>query len=235
MEFDPHLPLEILYQDAFLVAVHKPTGLLVHKGMGAPATELFLLQLLRDQIGQWLYPIHRLDRPTSGIVLFALDAETAHLMQILWQSEGVTKIYEAIVRGWVDEHGHCKKSLKNPENENWQESWTEWHTLERISIPKTLGKYPEIRYSWLKLWAHTGRWHQLRRHLSSLNHPILGDTVHGDRHHNHFWKDEKNWWRLMLVAQEIEFLHPHTSALVHLKLEERHSLSPYWQNFKSYL
>lgn len=226
--------LSILYQDDFLVAVSKPSGMLVHRGMGAQADEVFLLQALRDQLSLILHPLHRLDRPTSGIVLFAQQSATTRAMQELWHSNQVRKTYHAIARGWMPtEQGLRDEALDHPLTGVIQDAQTRWRELKRCEVPWAAGPYPQSRYCLLELEPLTGRYHQLRRHLSRMTHPILGDTTHGDRHHNHAMQLHKGWWRLMLAAVQIQFPHPHTGELITIQDHEKHGVAPYWQELEA--
>ena len=156
--------IRILYRDDVLVVVRKPAGMLVHRGMGASRDETFLLQAVRDTVGAYVYPIHRLDRPTEGIVVFALDAESSRTLQESWQTGSVTKTYEAIVRGWPKEsEGLREEALDSPDNGALQEARTRWKVLESLEIPWPCGPHPGVRFSLMELEPLTGRWHQLRR------------------------------------------------------------------------
>jgi len=97
MKITEYKPLEILYQDEYLIAINKPSGLLVHKSPIDKHETRFALQELRDQIGQYVYPVHRLDKPTSGVLLFALDREIAKSMSQYFRNNLVHKEYTAIV------------------------------------------------------------------------------------------------------------------------------------------
>ena len=219
----------ILFQDDFFVIVHKPSGMLVHRGMGAHSNEQFLVQTVRDQIGAFVYPLHRLDRATSGIVVFALSPELTKLLQDVWLSGQVRKTYQAIVRSWLPElEGVCNESLDDPDNGRLYEAQTRWKVLDTCAVPFPIGTYPEARFTLLELEPTTGRWHQLRRHLSRMKHPIIGDTTHGDRHHNHLVRDRLGWWRLLLAANTIEFPHPITKQMIHIEDDQSNGIQPYW-------
>lgn len=210
--------------------VHKPAGMLVHRGMFAPKTERFLLQEVRDQVGMHVYPIHRLDRPTSGLVMFGLSSEVANTMQKAWQAGKVSKTYHAIVRGWMPEQsGFVDMALDDPDSGILQEARTEWNVLAQCSYPLAVSKFPEMRLSLMELHPLTGRYHQLRRHFSRLHHPIIGDTTHGDRHHNHALQEHFGWWRLMLWARCIRFPHPITGEPMVFEDDSSRGLGEYWQ------
>ncbi|MGB0865175.1 MAG: tRNA pseudouridine(65) synthase TruC [Granulosicoccaceae bacterium] len=218
--------LDILYQDDELVAINKPSGLLVHRSLIDTREHEFALQLTRDQIGQRVYPVHRLDRPTSGVLLFALSSHTARAVAEQFSERGVHKQYLALVRGYADEQGHIDYPLKEQldkiadkqadTNKEAQPAVTDYQTLEQQELPFAVGRYPSARYSLLTLTPHTGRKHQLRRHLKHIFHPIVGDTSHGDGKHNHFVREKFNCHRLMLHALKLQLEHPITKRPIHL-------------------
>jgi tRNA pseudouridine65 synthase len=222
--------LTILYQDEYLVAVSKPAGMLVHRGMGAQAHEAFLLQTLRDQLGTLLYPVHRLDRPTAGVVVFALQSAGARRLQELWQCGQVRKTYQAIVRGWMlNPEGLHEEALDHPDTGVLQEARTRWRELDRCTVPIPVSRYTEARYSLLELEPLTGRYHQLRRHMARMQHPIIGDTTHGDRHHNHMLQERMGWWRLLLAATSIALPHPVTDEMLTIADVPENGLGSYWE------
>ncbi|MEQ9823092.1 MAG: pseudouridine synthase [Puniceicoccaceae bacterium] len=209
--------LEVLYQDRWIVAINKPTGLLVHRSwMDTDATE-FAVQLLRDQLGAWVQPVHRLDRPTSGVLLFALDAEIARRLMEAFAEHSPEKHYLAVVRGWLTGEG-CVDSPLRREVDAYtqactaveQEAYTRWKSLGTVEFQKPVGRYETARFSLLRLHPVTGRKHQLRRHLAHLRHPIIGDTRHGDGVQNRFFREQFEVNRLLLHAASLRFEHPVT-------------------------
>ncbi len=215
-------PLTILYCDEYLVAVDKPAGLLVHRSDATPGDEPVLLRLLRDQIGRFLFPVHRLDRPTSGVIVYALDSKTAAGMNKLFSRRQVLKTYRAIVRGWMGDDGVIDLPLRERFNEEWetyeqasrslQPARTRFRTLARFEVPWPTGQFETSRYSMIEARPETGRWHQIRRHLNRVAHPIIGDHRHGDHRHNRKFAHEWNIQRMLLVAERLEFAHPHTQV-----------------------
>lgn len=199
--------LEIIYQDEALIAINKPHGLLVHRSkMANDATE-FALQLLRDQVGRQVYPVHRLDRKTGGALLFAFDKETEIRMQKQFQAGEVNKKYLAIVRGFTPDSLDIDYPLMK-ENGHMQEAFTAFRTLQRTELPVPFGKHPTARYSLVEANPETGRMHQLRRHFAHIFHPIIGDRPHGCNKQNRFFKEQFNMTTMLLHASSLTFMHP---------------------------
>ena len=203
------MPLNIIYQDTDYVAIDKPSGLLVHRTkLDSLATE-FALQMLRDQIEQQVYPCHRLDRPTSGILLFALNNEAHSFAMTQFAEKQVKKEYHAMVRGWTEDSGSIDHDLRSEDNpEKSQSAQTEYSRVAQSQLELPVGRYPSARFSLVKLTPLTGRTHQLRRHLAHIRHPILGDTRHGDGTQNRFIREHFNIHRLLLRATHLELQHP---------------------------
>jgi len=217
-----------------MAVVHKPTGMLVHRGMGADRDEVFLLQAVRDLLGCHVHPIHRLDRPTSGLVTFALDPEMARLLQREWQEGHVRKTYHAVVRGWLAtaDGVHCE-ALDDPDTGKLQEATTRYRGLDQLELPWPQGKHASRRLSLVELEPITGRFHQLRRHFSRLAHPIAGDTTHGCRHLNHELQARLGWWRLLLFAHGLELTHPITGQRLVLEDAPERGILPWWNAMKA--
>lgn len=219
--------LEILYKDKYLVAINKPSGLLVHKSMIDKHEIYFAMKILRNQLGMWVYPIHRLDKPTSGVLLFALDSESAKLLSEQFKEHSITKKYIAVVRGYTDEEGFIDHALsikldkiadKNTsELKEPQEAQTHYKRLEIVEIPHAIGRYEKTRYSLVELTPKTGRKHQLRRHMKHISHHILGDTKYGRGEHNKLIRKHYECNRLLLHAITLEFIHPYTDETILLK------------------
>lgn len=220
-------PLEILYRDTYLVAINKPSGLLVHKSPIDKHETAFALQMLRDQIGEYVYPVHRLDKPTSGILLFALHNEIAQQMALLFRKNEVHKEYLAIVRGFTEDKQCIDYSLKQMLDtkeqkrrgitKEAQDAQTECVRLGRVELPYAVSRYPSARYSLVKLLPKTGRKHQLRRHMKHIFHPIVGDTKHGRGEHNSLFREKFTSHRLLLHALRMTFVHPVSKEEVVIK------------------
>ncbi|MDG6774408.1 pseudouridine synthase [Thiomicrorhabdus sp. ZW0627] len=215
---------KIVYQDSHLVAIHKPAGLLVHRSPIDKHETLFAVQLTRDTVGQMVYPIHRLDKATSGLLLFALDSNTARQLGQQFTEHTIEKTYLAICRGWTEPTGLIDKPLKyqkdriadklKKEQLEPQTAITAYKTLAHTTVDHTIGKFDQQRYSLVELKPKTGRKHQIRRHLNHISHPIIGDVKYGDRHHNHFFNEWLEQHRLYLAATSLQFIHPSTKETV---------------------
>lgn len=205
--------LEIVYQDEDIIAINKPHGLLVHRSSIARDASEFALQLLRDQIGQPVYPAHRLDRKTAGILLFSLNKEMDKELQQLFQNQLIDKRYIAILRGHAPEEMHIDYPLKK-DNGVIQEAQTNFKTLAKAELPFPSGKFPTSRYSLVEANPATGRMHQLRKHFAHIFHPIIGDRPHGCNKQNKFWKENFEMDTMMLHASEVTFTHPKTQKTV---------------------
>lgn len=210
--------IEILYEDEYLVAVHKASGLLVHRSWLDRHETQFAMQMTRDAVGCHVFPVHRLDRPTSGVLLFTKSAETARALSEQMAAHRIDKHYLALVRGYIHEAGELDYPLKVELDEIAdkmankdkapQDAVTRYRPLARVELPHPVGRYSTTRYSLMSLEPQTGRKHQLRRHMAHLRHPIVGDTTHGDGRHNQFFRDHFGMQRLWLIAKGLGFTHP---------------------------
>lgn len=226
--------ISVLYEDDHLVAIHKPAGLLVHRSYLARREIYFAMQMTRDLVGCHVFPVHRLDRPTSGVLLFAKSSEVARLLCDQFAAHQVTKTYLALVRGNMHEADTLDYPLKeeldkvadkfaNPEGQ-FKEAITHYQPLLNAEIPFQSDRYPSSRYALVALTPQTGRKHQLRRHLAHLRHPIVGDTTHGDGKQNRFFREHFQHNRLWLIAKRLKFIHPVTQEAMSITTE----LEPEW-------
>ncbi|QXD17263.1 tRNA pseudouridine(65) synthase TruC [Rhodocaloribacter litoris] len=216
--------LEVLYQDEHYVAVNKPAGLLVHRSRIARDADRFALQMVRDQVGQWVYPVHRLDRPTSGVLLFGLSSEAARHLGLALAERTVRKTYLAVVRGHPGPRGRVVRPLKEPRDEPVDDAEpddrqsrpavTLYRRLAAVELPVAVSRYPTSRYALVALRPRTGRRHQLRRHMKHIAHPIIGDRKYGDPRHNQFFELQLGCRRMLLHARRLAFRHPYTGAPV---------------------
>ncbi|MFT5924575.1 MAG: tRNA pseudouridine65 synthase [Paraglaciecola sp.] len=221
--------LSIIYQDEYLVAINKPSGLLVHRSMLDKYETQFAVQLLRDQIGQHVFPVHRLDRPTSGVMVFALSADIARKLGEQFATQLIEKTYLAIVRGHITGEGKIDYALKEKldkiadkmvkQDKSAQHAVTLFKRLDKFELPFAVSKYASARYSLVQLTPKTGRKHQLRRHLAHINHPIVGDVAHGDGKHNSFVRQQFHFHQLALTCKSMLITHPVSETLLYLRCE----------------
>ncbi|MCL1138598.1 tRNA pseudouridine(65) synthase TruC [Shewanella pneumatophori] len=226
-EIAPHI--EVLFEDDDIVVIHKPAGLLVHRSYLARRERFFAMQLTRDLVGCHVFPVHRLDRPTSGILLFAKSSEMANVLCEQFAAHTVDKEYLALVRGNMHEAATLDYPLKEEldelgdkdvdPNKAAQDAVTSYKPLLNSEIPFPSGRYATSRYGLVHLSPHTGRKHQLRRHMAHLRHPILGDTTHGDGKQNKFFRTHFGVNRLWLIAKKLSFNHPRTGERMTVETE----------------
>lgn len=234
-------PIQVVYEDPYFVAVFKPAGLMVHRGPNTMPEEPVLLQVLRDQLNRFLYPIHRLDRPTAGLILFALDSKTASKLGEMFMGHRIAKHYQALVRGFMPlEHTEhrplvdrdaskraihkgspagsipCEFEVSGSAAEPGQAATTHFHCLSRYEAAWAMGEGSTSRFSLLEIHPVTGRWHQIRRHLNHLSHPVIGDHRHGDHRWNQMFFEKTGEYRMMLTAMRLDFRHPYTDEWVTL-------------------
>jgi len=207
--------LDILYLDDYLAVVNKPPGWLVHRTPLDKGESRFVLQTLRDQIGQRVWPVHRLDKGTSGVLVFALSADVARTLGQAFESgEGLHKTYRAIVRGWPVDEGLIDHPLSRmpddmrTEREEVQTAETRFQTLRRGELPIPQGEFATLRWAELQLQPLTGRRHQLRRHTKHIAHPIIGDATHGKGPLNRAVAAHLGIQRLWLHALKLDLKHP---------------------------
>ena len=205
------LTLEIIFQDNYFVAINKPHGLLVHRTRIAGDADVFALQLLRDQLQRHVYPVHRIDRKTGGVLLFSLDDEIHKTMQVAFANKEIQKKYIAIVRGYTEDQGTIDYPLLK-ENGNMQEAITHYKSIDRTELNIPFGNFQTSRYSLLEVTPETGRYHQIRRHLDHIHHPIIADRPHGCNKQNKLFKEKFGLMTMMLHASELTFIHPVTNT-----------------------
>lgn len=213
--------LDILFRDDALVAIHKPAGLLVHRSMIDRHETRFAVQLLRDQLGQHVFPAHRLDKGTSGVLLFALDKTIAARLGQAFERQQVAKHYLAIVRGHPAASGMIEHALSRRDDPlarapmqpaspvaDAQPASTGYRRLASVELPHAIPPYPTSRYALMALTPHTGRRHQLRRHMKHVAHPIIGDATYGKGAHNRLFASLFGVQRLLLACVRLRLAHP---------------------------
>jgi tRNA pseudouridine65 synthase len=217
--------ISVLFQNDDFIAIHKPPGLHVHQPEMARRRvprEMTLLWTLRRQIEKYLYPVHRLDVATEGVLIMAFDGKIAGKLQAEFQGGSVQKVYHAIVRGWTPDKGRIDLPLERDSNGTLAEATTSYRTLARVELAHAVGKrYPTARYSLVEARPETGRWHQIRRHLARIHHPIVGDREHGDSHHSRFFRETLGLPGLWLRAADLAFTYGAENYEFHAPLTER--------------
>ncbi len=202
-----------MYEDAELLAVNKPAGLLVHKSKIASDETDFLLERIKEQAGANLYLAHRLDRATSGVLLLAKSREIAGEIGRAFMAREVVKKYLAVVRGWPAAEGEIDYPLPGVrEHGPRKPALTRWRTLATATVPIAMGRYPEQRYALVEASPETGRYRQIRKHFHHVSHHIVGDTSHGRGDHNRLWRIHFGMHRMLLHAWRLEFAHPLSGA-----------------------
>ncbi|GMG88725.1 pseudouridine synthase [Biformimicrobium ophioploci] len=217
---------EILFEDEHYVVVNKPRGLLVHRSPIDKHETRFALQIVRDMIGQRVYPVHRLDKPTSGTLVFGKSPEAARSLSENWDS--VRKVYIALVRGHAPQRAFIDHAIREKDpsvrrsaegDAAAQAAQTRVVCLARGEFPIALERYAVSRYSLVAAMPLTGRRHQIRRHLKHISHPIIGDAKHGKGVHNRYFAEQLGIRGLYLHALVIRFRHPFTGELVKCRAE----------------
>jgi tRNA pseudouridine65 synthase len=195
--------IEILYRDADVVAVNKPSGLAVHRGWADD--DAFAMTVVRDLLGQWVYPVHRLDRGASGVLLFGLSSEAARALCEQFERHEVEKRYVALVRGAPPEALVIDHALVPDNSDVPQAAVTDVRRLAQFG-----------RYAWVEARPHSGRLHQIRRHLKHISCPIIGDVRYGKGEHNRLFREHYALHRLALHAARLRVRAP---SGVELQLE----------------
>lgn len=212
--------LEIIYEDERYVAVNKPNGLLVHRTRIAEEKKEFALQMLRDQVGYPVYTAHRLDRGTSGVLLFGKDPEAVSPIVRAFEEKQVDKVYYAIVRGYTPEKDTIDSPIrpdKDHKHKAPQEAVTHYERLATVELPIPVGRYSTARYSLVKVMPETGRMHQIRKHFAHIRHYIVGDKRHGDWRHNQMFREQLESPIMLLHAAALSFTHPFQENSIEIK------------------
>ena len=209
MDESDTLPLHVLHADAAIVAIDKPAGLLVHRSSLDAHETRSAAELLRAQLGVPVWLLHRLDKATSGVLAFGLDAQTASALGEGFVSGLVRKRYLALVRGWPPAEGEIDYALaRDPELPSAGQprlpAVTRYRTRTRFEWPFPDGRHATSRYALVEVEPLSGRRHQIRRHFKHIAHPLVGDTTHGKGAHNRAVAQWLVATRLWLHATRIE-------------------------------
>ena len=203
------MKIEILFEDDYIIIVNKPNNVLVHNSYYARnIKDDTLLELLQKQFETSFYPVHRLDRKTSGAIVLAKQKEHVAIFQDLFNTNNIKKTYIAVVRGLFENELVVNSPVKNPDSKVYKDAETFCEPMATKLVEIPVYPYQTSRYSLVKLKPTTGRMHQLRIHMNKISHPIVGDYKYGDRFHNRMFETEFNCQNLFLHAYSIQFKHP---------------------------
>lgn len=224
-----------LHSDAHLLAVYKPAGLLVHRSALDRHAQTDVISLLRAQVAAPLWPVHRLDKGTSGVLVLARDVESARRLGAAFAMPGtVGKHYLALVRGWPPERGQIDQPLaRDPELPSAGQALlaasTAWQVLARLNLPlASHPDHPDTRLALVQVQPLSGRRHQIRRHFKHLAHPLIGDATHGKGPLNRAIAAHIGHTRLWLHALQLRLPHPADGRMVTLRAEP----GPEWQRWQ---
>lgn len=205
--------LDLLYKDDHYAAVYKPAELSVHAG-DLHRDHRLAMRLVRNQLGRRVFPVHRLDRPTAGVLIFALDSESAARLAQLFRERLVAKTYLALTRGHCPTQGLIDHPLAPSREAAPRPARTRFQRLATLELPIAVGRYASARYALVRAFPETGRYHQIRKHFHHISHHLIGDTVYGDGRHNRLFREHFGWHRLCLLAESLSFRHPFLDAQV---------------------
>ncbi|MBT7817456.1 MAG: pseudouridine synthase [Polaribacter sp.] len=213
------MSLEIIFEDEYLLCVTKPNNVLTHHAFHSRnvADEDSLLQIIQKERGLKVYPVHRLDRKTSGIMMLAKETHFVSKFQELFTNKEIQKTYFGIVRGFSPETRTIDSPVKGRDGKIHKEALTELKTLETVLLNIPVKPYDSSRYSFVELAPKTGRMHQLRVHTNKISHPLIGDSKYGDKNHNVMFDENFGCKNLFLHAGKLEFINPFTSEKTILK------------------
>ena len=215
------MSVSVIYEDEYCCMVSKPNNVLVHHAHHSrnKSDEDSLLQLLDKQFDTKIYPIHRLDRKTSGIILMAKKTEFVSQFQELFTNKEIQKTYVALVRGFAPAEIVIDSPVKGRDADVYKEAETKLKTLDKMTLKIPVKPYDSSRYSLVELQPKTGRLHQLRIHMTKISHPIIGDPKYGDKNHNLMFENEFDCSNLFLHAKSLEFTHPFTQKKVNVNAD----------------
>ncbi|WP_299060984.1 pseudouridine synthase [uncultured Polaribacter sp.] len=213
------MEISIIYQDEYIICVSKPNNVLVHHAHHSRnvADEKSLLQLLDEQLGGKFYPIHRLDRKTSGIILLAKETQFVSKFQELFTNKEIEKTYFGVVRGFSPDTKIIDSPVKGRDATTHKEALTHLKTLAQIVLDIPVKPYDSSRYSLVSMLPETGRMHQLRVHCNKISHPLIGDTKYGDKNHDLMFEENFGWKNMFLHAGKLAFKHPFLNENLTLK------------------
>ncbi len=206
------MQIDTLFEDEHIIIVNKPPNILIHNSYYARnIKDKTLLDVLLGQYGTAFYPVHRLDRKTSGVLVLSKQKEDVSVFQALFNNNQIQKSYLGIVRGFMNESITIDTPVKNPDTQQYKDANTVCEPIDTALVNIPVHPYETARYSLVKLKPTTGRMHQLRIHMNKISRPIIGDYKYGDRFHNRMFENEFKCKNLFLHAYSLEFKHPFTN------------------------
>jgi tRNA pseudouridine65 synthase len=213
------MSLEIIFEDDYIICINKPNNVLVHHAFLSRnvGDEDSLLQLIEKEFGIKVYPVHRLDRKTSGLILLAKEKDYVSKFQELFTTKQIQKTYFGVVRGFSPETKTIDSPVKGRDANVHKEALTYLRTLANITLDIPVKPYDSSRYSLVEFLPQTGRMHQLRVHSNKISHPLIGDAKYGDKNHDTMFAENFGWKNLFLHAGKLEFIHPFSSEKMILK------------------
>lgn len=216
--------LELVYSDEHIVIINKPAGLLTHRSKKSSDRDS-VVDRLKLMFSTPPSPVHRLDRATSGLLICTFDSESAALLGKAFEEKRVSKEYISVLRGFTDPEGIIDRPLSKDGEGELQEASTSYERLETIEIPVANNKYKSSRYSLVRIKPSTGRFHQIRRHMAGIGHPVIGDTSHGDLRHNRIITDYWGNDRLLLHCEALSFPHPRNDEILSIRVSVPEDMS----------
>ena len=231
------MSVSTIFEDEYILCVSKPNNVVVHHAKFSKNVieEKSLLQLVKDEYNLDCYPIHRLDRKTSGIILLAKKKEYVNAFQQLFTNNEISKTYFGLVRGFSPDEKVIDSPVKGRDEKVYKDAETHLKTLANITLNIPVTPYDSSRYSLVELTPKTGRTHQLRLHTRKISHPLLCDPKYGDNNHNHMFVEQFGWENLFLHAGFLTFKHPFSNKELNLSADfPEHWLSAFkefkWEN-----
>lgn len=213
------MSLEVIHEDEYCIVITKPNDVVVHHAYHSRNVreEDSLLQLLDQQFERKFYPVHRLDRRTSGIILLTKETQFVAKFQELFTNNEITKKYLGVVRGFAPDTKIIDSPVKGKDSKVHKDAETHLKTLKNVTLNVPVKPYDTSRYSLVELTPKTGRLHQLRIHMNKISHPLIGDGKYGDKNHNAMYEENFNWTNLFLHARSLEFIHPFSNEKLYLE------------------
>lgn len=221
MAFKTLNSLEIIFEDDYCILVNKPNNVLVHHAHHSRNVrdEASLLDLIKHDTHQTFYPVHRLDRKTSGVILLSKKKQYVSEFQELFTNQEIKKIYYGLVRGFAPQSVDIDSPVKGRDAKVYKEAQTALRSLDNITLNIPVKPYDTSRYSLVELKPRTGRMHQLRIHMQKISHPLIGDPKYGDNNHNIMFESNFGITNLFLHAGRLSFIHPFTSEKINAKAQ----------------